>query len=286
MPVKTIRCPLPSHEDRTPSCAHYDAGTPKEHWHCFGCGWHGDRVRYEVDVNGLTMPEALKLHGKGQRPPKAAPKPPPKKTAEDERKVAAAARIWSECKPLRGTPGADYIRSRGVTITHRNLAYHDAYPFKGGDKPAVVARLVDKDHKFTGVQGIAADGSRKQSRGVVSGSGCYLGYELWPVLLVAEGVITALSAWESIRVHRRTDPDDAPPTLMLKCCPVACMGSSLRTFAPPPSTVRIYIAADNDRPGRDAAIALKRKLQERCPVTIFRPEQEGWDYNDVLKRGR
>jgi RepB DNA-primase from phage plasmid len=31
-----VRCPLPDHEDRTPSCKLY-----ADHWHCYGCGRHG-----------------------------------------------------------------------------------------------------------------------------------------------------------------------------------------------------------------------------------------------------
>lgn len=37
---RKIRCPLPTHDERTPSF--YVNPTPERGWHCFGCGADGD----------------------------------------------------------------------------------------------------------------------------------------------------------------------------------------------------------------------------------------------------
>ena len=56
MGVKMVKCPM--HEERTASCAHYDEGW-KTHWHCFGCSWHADGVKYLIDVEGMEMRDAI-----------------------------------------------------------------------------------------------------------------------------------------------------------------------------------------------------------------------------------
>ena len=46
-----IRCPLPDHEDRTPSCAVYD--DPEQGWYCFGCGRGGSIYDLAAAVSGI-----------------------------------------------------------------------------------------------------------------------------------------------------------------------------------------------------------------------------------------
>jgi len=43
-----IRCPLPDHEDRTPSFQVYSS-----HWKCFGCGRHGSIIDFGAALYGL-----------------------------------------------------------------------------------------------------------------------------------------------------------------------------------------------------------------------------------------
>ncbi len=51
------RCPLPDHNDSSPSfCVFSDGG-----WHCFGCGEHGDAVDLVARVYGLKPIEAARL---------------------------------------------------------------------------------------------------------------------------------------------------------------------------------------------------------------------------------
>ncbi len=44
-----VRCPLPGHDDRTPSCRVGD-----ELWHCFGCHAGGSLIDLGAEIYGLT----------------------------------------------------------------------------------------------------------------------------------------------------------------------------------------------------------------------------------------
>lgn len=50
------RCPMPDHEDRTPS---FFVNPDKQSYRCFGCGAHGDVIDLVMKVEGLTFKEAL-----------------------------------------------------------------------------------------------------------------------------------------------------------------------------------------------------------------------------------
>lgn len=43
----SVTCLCPFHEEKTASFHIYD-----DYGHCFGCGWHGDIIRFEADVSG------------------------------------------------------------------------------------------------------------------------------------------------------------------------------------------------------------------------------------------
>ena len=52
----------PFHNEKTPS---FTVNENKGFYHCFGCGAHGDIIRFEMDANGLPFIEAVKkLAGK------------------------------------------------------------------------------------------------------------------------------------------------------------------------------------------------------------------------------
>ena len=47
----------PFHKEKTPS---FTVNDEKEFYHCFGCGAHGDVIRFLVDHRGFTFPDAVK----------------------------------------------------------------------------------------------------------------------------------------------------------------------------------------------------------------------------------
>jgi len=62
-----VRCPLPDHEDRTPSCSM----TQREgRWlvHCHGCGFSGDGIDLLAALDGITTSEWLRIAPNAQHP--------------------------------------------------------------------------------------------------------------------------------------------------------------------------------------------------------------------------
>lgn len=51
-----IRCPVPSHADKTPSCWIHD-----DHFYCFGCHVHGDIVDFIVASKFVRLKKAVRL---------------------------------------------------------------------------------------------------------------------------------------------------------------------------------------------------------------------------------
>jgi CHC2 zinc finger len=102
-------CPV--HSERTPSLTIFDDG----HWHCFGCGAHGDAVTWLMRVRGLSFPDALAylgatpIEGRPQQPAYIATP-----TASPTRD--AAIRCWTEAIPARGTLVETYLASRGLSL--------------------------------------------------------------------------------------------------------------------------------------------------------------------------
>lgn len=46
----------PFHNEKTPS---FTVNEAKGFYHCFGCGAHGDIIKFEMDANGLTFMESV-----------------------------------------------------------------------------------------------------------------------------------------------------------------------------------------------------------------------------------
>ena len=106
----------PFHSEKTPS---FTVNDDKAFYHCFGCGAHGDVIRFVTETEGLTFPEAVgKLAGMaGLTVPEATPR---------ERERAARAKTLQEaCEAaLRfyrrrlnepdGEAARAYLRRRGL----------------------------------------------------------------------------------------------------------------------------------------------------------------------------
>ncbi len=112
----------PFHDEKTPSFYVNDA---KQFYHCFGCGAHGDAIRWLTDQRGLAFIDAVKeLAGEaGMELP--APDPALARRAEERaglHDALAAAQDWFAAN-LAGSGGAsarDYLKRRGLdahTIT-------------------------------------------------------------------------------------------------------------------------------------------------------------------------
>ena len=105
----------PFHGEKTPSFYVYD-----DHFHCFGCGVHGDAISFVMQSQGASFPEAVEQLAAeaGLEVPKSTPA-----AAEAERRrhdlhsvLAAAASAYQRRLLLpEGRVALDYLRGRGLS---------------------------------------------------------------------------------------------------------------------------------------------------------------------------
>jgi DNA primase len=106
----------PFHNEKTPS---FTVNDDKHFYHCFGCGAHGDAIRFLTDHRGLPFMDAVKeLAAKaGMEVP--APDPRAKEQAERTATLtdvmAEVAKWYSEqLNGLKGAEARDYLKQRGI----------------------------------------------------------------------------------------------------------------------------------------------------------------------------
>ncbi|MFM7414955.1 MAG: DNA primase [Alphaproteobacteria bacterium] len=105
----------PFHGEKTPSFYVYD-----DHFHCFGCGAHGDAVTFVMRADGAQFMEAVeRLAGEaGLEVPKLAPRDAERaRQARDLHTVmeAASAAFQRRLRLPEGRPALEYLRRRGLT---------------------------------------------------------------------------------------------------------------------------------------------------------------------------
>lgn len=106
----------PFHNEKTPS---FTVNDDKGFYHCFGCGAHGDAIRFLTDNRGLPFMDAVKeLAAKAGM---EVPQPDPRARERAERAssltdVMASCQKWF-AEQLNGIDGAsarDYLKARGI----------------------------------------------------------------------------------------------------------------------------------------------------------------------------
>jgi len=121
----------PFHQEKTPS---FGVNQPRQFYKCFGCGVGGDALKFVMEIDGLTFPEALKLLAERN----GIPMPKRTEYADAESKLrgalldmnAIAASLFQA--NLKGPQGADaraYLAKRGVSqelIDTFELGFSDA----------------------------------------------------------------------------------------------------------------------------------------------------------------
>ena len=111
----------PFHNEKTPS---FTVNDEKGFYHCFGCGAHGDAIRFLTDARGLQFMDAVKelADSAGLDVPAADPQSHQRaERAKDLYDVMEAAQHWFE-EQLGGLEGADaraYLAQRGISDATR-----------------------------------------------------------------------------------------------------------------------------------------------------------------------
>lgn len=118
----------PFHEEKTPS---FTVSEEKSFFHCFGCGAHGDVIRFLMDTEGLAFPEAVARLAQqaGLELPRQTPEERKRaETREGLHEIMETAARWfsSQLGSTGGAAARDYLKSRGLdrdTIAHFALGY-------------------------------------------------------------------------------------------------------------------------------------------------------------------
>ena len=105
----------PFHNEKSPSFTVNDA---KGFYHCFGCGAHGDVIRWMTDQRGLSFMDAVKELASEAGLEMPAPDPVAAKRAEQQsglHEVMAAAQAWfvERLASDEGTKARAYLATRG-----------------------------------------------------------------------------------------------------------------------------------------------------------------------------
>jgi DNA primase len=130
----------PFHNEKTPS---FYVNDDKGFWHCFGCGVHGDAIRWLTDQRGLPFMDAVKelAEAAGMEVPAADPRAQERAAqAAGLHEVMEAAQRWFE-EQLGGIEGAAaraYLEKRGISdATRRRFGFGFAPDARGKLKAAL-----------------------------------------------------------------------------------------------------------------------------------------------------
>ena len=130
----------PFHKEKTPS---FTVSDEKGFYHCFGCGAHGDAIRWLTDARGLAFMDAVKelAEAAGME----VPAPDPRAQAQAERAAglyevmeSAAAWFTEQLDGIEGHAARAYLAERGVgEATRRKFGFGFAPVARGKLKAAL-----------------------------------------------------------------------------------------------------------------------------------------------------
>nr|WP_218036531.1 DNA primase [Sphingobium sp. EM0848] len=111
----------PFHNEKTPS---FTINDEKGFYHCFGCGAHGDAIRWMTDQRGLPFMEAVKELAQTAGMDVPAPDPRAAKRAEQARglhdvMMAAQSFFEDQLGGIDGAEARDYLARRGISDATR-----------------------------------------------------------------------------------------------------------------------------------------------------------------------
>jgi hypothetical protein len=199
-------------------------------------------------------------------------------SADSAWRMALARRIWTVAGDAAGSPVADYLAARDITVPPPP-ALRYAPSLRRPDRthgPAMVARVDDIDGELIGVHRTwldrRPDGRWQRRDRAMLGRAAGGAVRLAPAaesLMIAEGIETAMAA-------------------MTRPAWAALSTSGMIALVLPPIVRGIVILADHDVSGageRAARAAAARWLAEGRRVRIATPPAPGTDFADVLFGG-
>lgn len=107
----TACCPF--HNEKSPS---FHVDEPKGVYHCFGCGQGGDLIKFAMDIEGLSFPEALEFLADlaGVELPRRRGGGPSRDLVEGLRQIYAEAVSFYHGMLRKNSQAKEYLLSRGI----------------------------------------------------------------------------------------------------------------------------------------------------------------------------
>lgn len=210
----------------------------------------------------------------------AAAEVAPERPAREVRRAVAAA-LWRGARPVAGTLAGRHLRARGVAREPpAELGFHPAAPVRvygpagGPSRPALLAAVREPCGALCAVEVtyLAPNGARARLRlprktvGVLPAGAAVRLDPAHDVLLVAEGVFSALSAGERFGL---------PAWALLSA-------GRLSAWRPPAGVRGVLVAGDRGRVGEHAAAALAARLGAAgLKVAVRLPPAPFGDWNEA-----
>jgi DNA polymerase I-like protein with 3'-5' exonuclease and polymerase domains len=250
-----ISCPF--HNDPNPSLQIY----PDGHYHCYGCGAHGD-------IEEL---------------PEATPVPAPNAAQNNADTLKRGIQLWQAAVSIRGTLAEQYlIETRKLDLAilpdiDAVLRFHPRCPFDGNKYPCLIALFRDVEtDEVAGIHRIALTANAEKIGRMMLGS--------WPRpravklrsggdrIMIGEGIETTIAGG----AHRNT------------IGAMWAMGSANAIAQLPviSGVTELIILIDRDSNGvgpRSAHTCSTRWSDAGHTVILLTPRQIGADFNDLLK---
>jgi DNA polymerase len=279
-PDNKVACPF--HDDVEPSCMIYP-----DHFWCFGCNEHGNRIDWLTRVEGMTEAEAISFIKDWPNAPASV-----MRNGDDdaEEKLAFIKSIWDSAQPLIGSMAERYLdETRHIDITklptniHHSLRFHPRCVFGSGTQlPCLIALMRDPlTDAPVGIQRIALEERNgrieKIDRRMLGRAGVVKLWQPGKQLIIGEGLETVLAAATRIPFH------GAPLT------PAWAALSSKKLAALPviPGVERLILLIDNDsnREGQQAAaqVAACWRTAGHTVVPLM-PGTPDTDFNDLVMK--
>jgi DNA primase len=271
----------PFHAEKTPSLHVYP-----DHFHCFGCGAHGDAIDFLTRFGrGFREAVAELTGGFLERQRAAAAQYAAdgfRHITDDERQRIKAARdIWRARQPIKSTLGERYLRQRGLRAPWPDtLGFAPSLRFSPThrDLPALVAAMADGDGVVTAVQRIFLDPETgrkaepakeaKRTKGAMRDGAVRFGAPT-KLLGLAGSVEDALSARQRFSL------------------PVwaTCGEGRLGAVRLPACVERVIIFGDSDENGVRLAIKAAEAYEARGLAVDVEVPKGAKDWNEVVTSG-
>jgi hypothetical protein len=296
----------PFHHERSPSFHVYP-----NHYHCFGCGVHGDAIEWAMRADGVDFRTAFERLRAGagltgdnltaaesdelrrEREARRA-----KEEAEAAAKQARALEIWRSSEDIEGTPAELYLREFREIDPARLLTDPPGWPETlrwstdastepdGRARPALVIAVNSGiHHHVVAIHRIFLHGD---GRNVVDRKGDKIKLALGPIA----GNAAELSAWPSPdgrwALAEGIETALSVEMLFRMPCFAAVSGGNMRNVRPPSWATDARVFADNDAnhagiKNAGAALERLRDFSQLRTVKVLMADEIGADANDVLR---